>query len=199
MTIRNSYLHTTRRAAVAVAAGAALTLGVAACSETEDAANDATSAAGSVADDATSAAGSAADEMNSSESGMPDGAEMVEAKTADGQSVQLPKDIDAAWENAGRESGEFGALKSVDEKDGKTLASFDKGWMTYSKETGAVPLIGKIGETWADEGALDSELGLPTAPEEGNAMSGWTQMFQNGKITWADDGNGEYSANVEKM
>ncbi|RAV31936.1 LGFP repeat-containing protein [Corynebacterium heidelbergense] len=199
MSIRNTRLHTTRRAAVAVAAGAALTLGVAACSETKEAANDATSAAGSAGNEATSAAGSATSEMNSSESGMPGGAEMVEAKTADGQSVQLPKDIDAAWENAGRGSGEFGALKSVDDKDGKTLATFDKGWMTYSKETGAVPLIGKIGETWAKEGGLGSELGLPTAPEEGNAMSGWTQMFQHGKVTWANGGNGEYSANIQKM
>lgn len=123
--------------------------------------------------------------------------DMSEVKTADGQTVKVPEDIKNAWEKNGGETGAFGALKSVSQEGEATLATFEKGWMTYSKETGAVPLIGKIGETWGNGGALKNPIGLPTAPETGDAVKGWTQEFQKGTITWADNGSGTYAADVK--
>lgn len=185
----------TRRSAVAVAAGTALVFGAAACSDAEDtannatsAANDATDAAGSAANDATDAAGSAAN--NASEA-------MSSDDNSEGDSQDLPADIQTLWDNEGGESGDLGALKNVEKTDKGTLATFDNGWVTHSDETGAVKLVGKIGETWANDGALDNEIGLPTAPEQGDAMNGWTQSFQNGTISWTKDDNGEFEADVE--
>lgn len=200
-----------RRKFAAIAAGSALLLGAAACSDdaqndAKDNANQGTSAAGDAAGSASSAAGSAV-ESAKSENGKDgkDGKETEtqgegsEANEADGKSADeknLPAEIKTAWDNAGGKAGEFGMLKNVDEKDGKVLATFDKGWMTYSKETGAVPLKGKIGETWEKEGGLENKLGLPTAPEKGDAASGWTQSFQKGVLKWAKDESGKYSAST---
>lgn len=174
----------TRRSAVAVAAGTALVFGAAACSDAEDAANNATSAA----NDATDAAGSAANDASEA---------MSSDDNSEGDSQDLPADIQTLWDNEGGESGDLGALKNVEKTDKGTLATFDNGWVTHSDETGAVKLVGKIGETWANDGALDNEIGLPTAPEQGDAMNGWTQSFQNGTISWTKDDDGEFEADVE--
>ncbi|WP_273352995.1 hypothetical protein [Corynebacterium resistens] len=61
---------------------------------------------------------------------------------------------------------------------------------------GAVPLKGKIGEIWEKEGGLENKLGLPTAPEKGDAASGWTQSFQKGVLKWAKDESGKYGAST---
>ncbi|WP_426706152.1 LGFP repeat-containing protein [Corynebacterium auriscanis] len=196
-----------RRKFAAIAAGSALLLGAAACSDeaqndAKNKANEATSAAGNAAGSATSAAGSAM-ESATSESDKDDkdddamtGAKKADADDMDGSDDEkdLPAEIKTAWDNAGGKAGAFGMLKDVDEGDNNVLATFEKGWMTYSKDTGAVPLKGKIGETWAKEGGLDNKLGLPTAPEKGDAASGWTQSFQNGVLKWAKDASGTFTA-----
>lgn len=206
-----------RRKFAAIAAGSALLLGAAACSDdaqndAKNKANEATSAAGDAAGSATSAAGSAM-ESATSESDKDDkdddamtGAKKTDADDADDKNgdaddmdgsddeKDLPAEIKTAWDNAGGNAGAFGMLKDVDEDDNNVLATFEKGWMTYSKDTGAVPLKGKIGETWAKEGGLDNKLGLPTAPEKGDAASGWTQSFQNGVLKWAKDASGTFTA-----
>jgi hypothetical protein len=58
-----------------------------------------------------------------------------------------------------------GAVKSVERADGATLAMFENGWAVENDSGEVTPLIGKIGETWANDGGLDNEIGLPTAPE----------------------------------
>lgn len=189
----------TRRAALALAAGTSLILGVAACSEAEDAADKATSAAS----DATSAAGSAvesatAENSAEEESGSAEESEGAESGEDEATDSELPADIQTLWDNEGGESGALGELESITSGDKGTLATFANGWVTHSEETGAVKLVGKIGETWSNGGGLDNEIGLPTAPEKGDAANGWTQSFQNGTITWAKGDNGEYTDTVEK-
>lgn len=213
-----------RRSAVALAAGASLVFGVAACSDDAedakdkagDAANSATEKAGEAADSATAKAGEGEggeSEAEGSESADAEGSENADAEgtegadaegetekvqTASGEEVELPKDVKTAWDNEGGESGSFGKLAEFTEGENGSLATFEKGWIANSKDHGAVPLIGKIGETWNNGGGLDNELGLPTAPEKGDAANGWTQSFENGTITWAKDESGQYTETIEK-
>lgn len=209
-----------RRSAVALAAGASLVFGVSACSDEAedakdkagDAANSATEKAGEAADSATEKAGEAKDkaEEGASDSESSDGedaegsegadaeGETEKVQTANGEEVELPKEIKTAWDNEGGENGAFGKLTEFAEGENGSLATFAKGWIANSKDNGAVPLIGKIGETWANGGGLDNELGLPTAPEKGDAASGWTQSFENGTIKWAKDASGKFSETIEK-
>lgn len=218
-----------RRSAVALAAGASLVFGVAACSDDADdakdkagdAANSATEKAGEAADSATAKAGegeggeseaegadSEGADAEGSEGADAEGSEGADAEgaegetekvqTASGEEVELPKDVKTAWDNEGGESGSFGKLAEFTEGENGSLATFEKGWIANSKDHGAVPLIGKIGETWNNGGGLDNELGLPTAPEKGDAANGWTQSFENGTITWAKDESGQYSETIEK-
>lgn len=210
-----------RRSAVALAAGASLVFGVAACSDDAedakdkagDAANSATEKAGEAADSATAKAGEGEDGESEAEGADSEGAdaegsegadaegaegETEKVQTASGEEVELPKDVKTAWDNEGGESGSFGKLAEFTEGENGSLATFEKGWIAYSKDHGAVPLIGKIGETWNNGGGLDNELGLPTAPEKGDAANGWTQSFENGTITWAKDESGQFSETIEK-
>lgn len=208
-----------RRSAVALAAGASLVFGVSACSEEDkdkatDAANSATDKAGDAAGSASEKAGDKADEakdkMSSSEEsegadaegsdaeGAGAEGETVKVKTANGEEVELPKDVKTAWDNEGGETGAFGKLTEFKDGEKGSLATFEKGWIANSEENGAVPLIGKIGETWANGGGLDNEIGLPTAPEQGDAVSGWTQSFENGTIKWAKDASGKFAETIEK-
>ena len=213
-----------RRSAVALAAGASLVFGVAACSDDAedakdkagDAANSATEKAGEAADSATAKAGEGEDGESEAEGADSEGSEGADAEgsegadaegaegetekvqTASGEEVELPKDVKTAWDNEGGESGSFGKLAEFTEGENGSLATFEKGWIANSKDHGAVPLIGKIGETWNNGGGLDNELGLPTAPEKGDAANGWTQSFENGTITWAKDESGQYSETIEK-
>lgn len=208
-----------RRSAVALAAGASLVFGVSACSEEDkdkatDAANSATDKAGDAAGSASEKAGDKADEakdkMSSSEEsegadaegsdaeGAGAEGETVKVKTANGEEVELPKDVKTAWDNEGGETGAFGKLTEFKDGEKGSLTTFEKGWIANSEENGAVPLIGKIGETWANGGGLDNEIGLPTAPEQGDAASGWTQSFQNGTIKWAKDASGKFAETIEK-
>lgn len=210
-----------RRSAVALAAGASLVFGVAACSDDADdakdkagdAANSATEKAGEAADSATAKAGEGEGGESEAEGADSEGAdaegsegadaegaegETEKVQTASGEEVELPKDVKTAWDNEGGESGSFGKLAEFTEGENGSLATFEKGWIANSKDHGAVPLIGKIGETWNNGGGLDNELGLPTAPEKGDAANGWTQSFENGTITWAKDESGQYSETIEK-
>ncbi len=213
----------TRRFAAGIAA-ATLSLGVVACSDAEDAAKDAGDAAKSAATEATDAAGSAAndakDSMKSSDSaeasdsedadsseaeGAEDsegadssksaGAEgdMVGVSTADGE-VEVSSDFaDAIKEKA----GEWGDPQSIETSADGDVATFAKDkLMTYSKDAGAQPIIGKIAETWTEDGGLQNKVGLPTGPEQASG-DGWVQEFTNGTISWMKGESGEYEATVE--
>ena len=190
---------------MAVIAAGGLVLGAAACSDDDDdsdssgtatAASTEDAGAGS-SDGADASEGAAASDGADASEGA-DGAEGSDGASGDGEAVtdasQLPEDIAAAYEQAGGEAGALGAFSEFTTDGDKTLATFANGWITSSPETGAQPLIGEIGNTWNEGGALGNEVGLPTAPESGDPVSGWDQEFQNGTIGWHPDESGTWGA-----
>ena len=84
--------------------------------------------------------------------------------------------------------------------DDEFLANFDNGnLLTFDDDEGAQPIVGKIAETWKEQGGLDSEVGLPKAAEEKAAQGkGWTQQFDDGVISWIQDESGKFTSSVEK-
>ena len=204
----------TRRIAGGFAA-ATLSVALVACSDAEDAANDAKDTAGSVAADATDAAGSAAAEATSKDDAddadASEGADASDDKddaddkggatksiaTANGD-VDVPADFASAIEE---KKAEWGDVKSIEQgDDDEFLANFDNGnLLTFDDDEGAQPIVGKIAETWKEQGGLDSEVGLPKAAEEKAAQGkGWTQQFDNGVISWIQDESGKFTSSVEK-
>ena len=204
----------TRRIAGGFAA-ATLSVALVACSDAEDAANDAKDTAGSVAADASDAAGSAVDEATSekdkdaesSESEDADGSESEDADSKDGDTKTVStangdKEVPAALASAIEEKkAEWGDVKSIEQgDDDEFLANFDNGnLLTFDDDEGAQPIVGKIAETWKEQGGLDSEVGLPKAGEEKAAQGkGWTQQFDDGVISWIQDESGKFTSSVEK-
>ena len=205
----------TRRIAGGFAA-ATLSVALVACSDAEDAANDAKDSAGSVAADATDAAAEAtsnddADDADDSEDAEASDSEDADDKddaddkggatksiaTANGD-VDVPADFASAIEE---KKAEWGDVKSIEQgDDDEFLANFDNGNMlTFGDDEGAQPIVGKIAETWKEQGGLDSEVGLPKAAEEKAAQGkGWTQQFDDGVISWIQDESGKFTSSVEK-
>ena len=203
----------TRRIAGGFAA-ATLSVALVACSDAEDAADDAKDTAGSVAADATDAAGSAAaeatskddaDDADDSEDAEASDSEDADDKdgatksiaTANGD-VEVPADFASAIEE---KKAEWGDVKSIEQgDDDEFLANFDNGnLLTFGDDEGAQPIVGKIAETWKEQGGLDSEVGLPKAAEEKAAQGkGWTQQFDDGVISWIQDESGKFTSSVEK-
>lgn len=204
----------TRRIAGGFAA-ATLSVALVACSDAEDAADDAKDTAGSVAADATDAAGSAAAEATSKDDAddadASEGADASDDKddaddkggatksiaTANGD-VDVPADFASAIEE---KKAEWGDVKSIEQgDDDEFLANFDNGnLLTFDDDEGAQPIVGKIAETWKEQGGLDSEVGLPKAAEEKAAQGkGWTQQFDDGVISWIQDESGKFTSSVEK-
>jgi len=204
----------TRRIAGGFAA-ATLSVALVACSDAEDAANDAKDTAGSVAADATDAAGSAAAEATSKDDAddadASEGADASDDKddaddkggatksiaTANGD-VDVPADFASAIEE---KKAEWGDVQSVESSDKGSLATFDGGNLLAMAKGGdeAQPIVGKIAETWKEQGGLDAEVGLPKAAEEkATEGKGWTQQFDNGVISWIQDESGKFTSSVEK-
>ncbi len=204
----------TRRIAGGFAA-ATLSVALVACSDAEDAANDAKDTAGSVAADASDAAGSAVDEATSekdkdaesSESEDADGSESEDADSKDGDTKTVStangdQEVPAALASAIEEKkAEWGDVQSVESSDKGSLATFDGGNLLAMAKDGdeAQPIVGKIAETWKEQGGLDAEVGLPKAAEEAvSEGNGWTQQFDDGVISWIQDESGKFTSSVEK-
>ncbi|MER0070086.1 hypothetical protein ABRP93_02980 [Corynebacterium sp. KPL2850] len=183
----------TRRIAGGFAA-ATLSVALVACSDAEDAADDAKDSAGSVAADASDAAGSAASEATDAAGSAAAEGDTKTITTAGGEE-EVPADLAAAIEE---KQAEWGDVQSVESSDKGTLATFEGGkHLVYSEETGAQPVIGKIAETWVNEGGLDSSVGLPTKPEaDATEANGWTQEFSNGTISWTEGEDGTFAADI---
>ena len=196
----------TRRIAGGFAA-ATLSVALVACSDAEDAADDAKDTAGSVAADATDAAAEATSDDDADDS---EGAEASDSEDADDQDdatksiatangdVEVPADFASAIEE---KKAEWGDVKSIEQgDDDEFLANFDNGnLLTFDDDEGAQPIVGKIAETWKEQGGLDSEVGLPKAAEEKAAQGkGWTQQFDDGVISWIQDESGKFTSSVEK-
>lgn len=105
---------------------------------------------------------------------------------------------DEAKDNANKatdaaEAANLGMFKSAEKAGDNVLSEFDNGWVVSSPDGGTHPIVGKIGETWNADGALDNEVGLPTDGEK-EIEGGWEQPFTNGTIQWTQDEDGQFSA-----
>lgn len=196
----------TRRIAGGFAA-ATLSVALVACSDAEDTANDAKDTAGSVAADASDAAGSAVDEATSEKDKDAESSESEDADSKDGDTKTVStangdQEVPAALASAIEEKkAEWGDVQSVESSDKGSLATFDGGNLLAMAKDGdeAQPIVGKIAETWKEQGGLDAEVGLPKAAEEkATEGKGWTQQFDNGVISWLQDESGKFTSSVEK-
>ena len=151
----------TRRIAGGFAA-ATLSVALVACSDAEDAADDAKDTAGSVAADATDTAGSAAAEATSKDDADDaddsEDAEASDSEDADDQDdaddkdgatksiatangdVEVPADFASAIEE---KKAEWGDVKSIEQgDDDEFLANFDNGnLLTFDDDEGAQPIV----------------------------------------------------------
>ena len=210
------------RIATAIVGSAALLGGLAACSsdDAQDAANNAKDQAGQVATDATDKAGDAMDGAKDKAGGAADGAKDKAGEAADGAKdkaneamnglglgdaagedvaeADLPESITEAASSFtspyGTETGEFKSAKKVGDA---VAAEYENVTFVESPETnGAQPLIGKIRETWVANGALENEIGLPTAPES-EIENGWEQPFTKDTMKWTSEDGQNYSDSYE--
>ena len=199
------------RIATAIVGSAALLGGLAACSsdDAQDAANNAKDQAGQVATDATDKAGDAADGVKDKAGDAADGAKdkaneamnglgLGDAAGEDVAEADLPESITEAASSFtspyGAEAGEFKSAKKVGDA---VAAEYENVTFVESPETnGAQPLIGKIRETWVANGALENEIGLPTAPES-EIENGWEQPFTKDTMKWTSEDGQNYSDSYE--
>lgn len=192
-------------------AGLTLTLGLVACSDTQETdsgagSETATAATGAESTEGTessegveetedSAGGtesSATEDAESTESTEPTEGESAQVTLADGSTVLVNSELAQAIESADED-----AVAVEENENGAVVTLANDDLITYSEETGTQPLVGMIGQTWLQDGGLANEVGLPTAPEVDNGQgAGWTQEFTNGIINWAPNEAGEYAAEV---
>lgn len=199
------------RIATAIVGSAALLGGLAGCSsdEAQDAANDAKDQAGQVATDATDQAGDTMNDAKDKAGEAADGAKdkanealnglgLGDAAGEDVAEADLPASITEAASSFtspyGSEAGEFKSAKKVGDA---VAAEFENVTFVDSPETnGAQPLIGKIRETWVANGALENEIGLPTAPES-EIDNGWEQPFTKDTMKWTSEDGQNYTDSYE--
>lgn len=210
------------RIATAIVGSAALLGGLAACSsdDAKDAANNAKDQAGQVATDATDKAGDAMDGAKDKAGDAADGAKDKAGEAADGAKdkageamnglglgdaagedvaeADLPESItEAASSFTSPYDSEAGEFKSAKKVGDAVAAEYENVTFVESPETnGAQPLIGKIRETWVANGALENEIGLPTAPES-EIENGWEQPFTKDTMKWTSEDGQNYSDSYE--
>ncbi|MEM0811709.1 YtxH domain-containing protein [Corynebacterium amycolatum] len=210
------------RIATAIVGSAALLGGLAACSsdDAQDAANNAKDQAGQVATDATDKAGDAMDGAKDKAGETADGAKDKAGEAADGAKdkaneamnglglgdaagedvaeADLPESItEAASSFTSPYDSEAGEFKSAKKVGDAVAAEYENVTFVESPETnGAQPLIGKIRETWVANGALENEIGLPTAPES-EIENGWEQPFTKDTMKWTSEDDQNYSDSYE--
>ena len=210
------------RIATAIVGSAALLGGLAACSsdDAKDAANNAKDQAGQVATDATDKAGDAMDGAKDKAGDAADGAKDKAGEAADGakdkageamnglglgdaagedvSEADLPESItEAASSFTSPYDSEAGEFKSAKKVGDAVAAEYENVTFVESPETnGAQPLIGKIRETWVANGALENEIGLPTAPES-EIENGWEQPFTKDTMKWTSEDGQNYSDSYE--
>lgn len=188
----------------ATVAALALSAGLVACSEgegdVEEVETTETNTVTSAAED-TAAEGADASESEGADASEGAGAEgadgdTTELTTQSGEKVVVPSAAANATDELGLGNwGEPIAAETND--DGATLIEYDADKnIVYSEETGAVPLVGEIANTWKKEGGLNSEVGLPLkAEDKRDDNNGWIQDFQNGTIEWFEE-NGEFGPKI---
>ncbi len=167
--------------------------------------SSAASAAGSAASSAASAAGSAASSASSAASSVVSSVLSGKPTTLSAPGVgevTLDGPIADAYQKAGGEAA-LGAPTAQPQKVGDgTAVSFTNGTIFSSPSTGAHVVRGEILRAYLGAGGPTGRLGFPTGDEStsgaGPAVTGGGLLteFQNGTITWLNQGNGTFAATV---
>ena len=184
-------------------ASSASSVGSSAASAAGSAASSAASAAGTAASSAASAAGSAASSAGSAASSVVSSVMNGTPTTLNVPGlgdISLDGPTAAAYEKAGGATA-LGAPTAVAEAvgDGSVLA-FANGTI-FTSPAGSYMVQGEILTRYMDEqGGPSGALGWPTADETETgggskvANGGWISEFQNGTITWTNNGGMEFAA-----
>lgn len=196
----------------ASAAGSAVSSGASAAGS---AASSAASAAGSAASSAAGAAGDAASSVGSAaSSAVSSGASAASSAVSSAVEgattmnvpgvgdVSLDADTAAAYTRLGG-AGALGAPTGMSEKVGDgSMTPFANGTI-YTSPAGTYLVQGEILRVYMEQGGPTGALGFPTADETTTgggprtADGGWVSEFQNGSISWTNDGAGGFTETVE--
>ena len=184
----------------ASAAGSAVSSGASAASSV---ASSGASAAGSAVSSGASAATSGASVASSAVSSVLNGTPTTMNVPGVGE-VALDGPTEGAYARMGGATV-LGAPTGMSEKVGDgTVTPFANGTI-FSSPAGSYVVQGEILKRYMDEqGGPSGALGWPTADETqpgGGAKvanGGWISEFQNGTITWLNDGKGSFSETVTK-
>ena len=185
------------------AAGAAGSAASSAASAAGSAASSVGSAAGSVASSVGSAASSVASSgASAASSAMSSAVEGATTMNVPGVGdVSLDADTAAAWTRLGGASG-LGAPTGMSEKVGDGFMTPFASGTIYSSPAGAYLVQGEILRVYGEQGGPAGALGFPTADESTTgggpktANGGWVTEFQNGSISWTNDGMGSFTETV---
>jgi len=193
------------------AAGSAVSSGASAASSVASSgASAASSVAGSAASGASSAVSSGASAASSVVSS---GASAVSSAAAAATTMNVPGvgevaldgGTAGAWTRLGGAAA-LGSPTGMSEKVGDgTMTPFgDKGTI-FTSPAGSYLVQGEILKSYLNnQGGPTGALGFPTADETTTgggskvAGGGWISEFQNGTITWLNDGKGNFSETVTK-
>jgi uncharacterized protein with LGFP repeats len=195
-------------------ASSASSIGSSAASAAGSAASSAASAAGSAASSGASAASSAASAAGSAASSGASVASSAVSSVLNGApttmnvpglgEVSLDGPTAEAYQKFGGESA-LGMPTAQPEKVGDgTVAAFSNGTIFSSPSTGAHLVQGEILRVYNEQDGPDGLLGWPTADETqtGGGPSvvegGWIAEFQNGMITWTNQGGGSFIETITK-
>lgn len=186
-------------------ASSASSIGSSAASAAGSAASSAASAAGSAASSAGSVASSAASSAGSVASSAVSSALNGKPTTINAPGVgdvALDGPAAAVYEKAGGAAA-LGAPTATPEKIGEgTVYAFAGGTIFESPKHGPKLVQGEIMRLYQKDGGPAGPLGWPTADEAETgggpnvANGGWIGEFENGTITWLNDGNGSFSETV---
>jgi uncharacterized protein with LGFP repeats len=188
-------------------ASSASSMGSSAASAAGSAASSAASAAGTAASSAASAAGSAASSASSAASSVVssvlNGAPTTMNVPGVGD-VSMDGPTAAAYEKSGGASA-LGAPTAMAATVGDgTMLAFANGTIFSSPSTGAHVVQGEILNAYTAQGGPGGALGFPTSDESATGGGykvtggGWITEFQNGTITWTNNGGGKFTETVTK-
>ncbi|MGI9123827.1 MAG: LGFP repeat-containing protein [Mycobacterium sp.] len=194
----------------ASAAGSAVSSGASAASSGASAAGSAASSAASVAGSAassgasvaSSAASSGASAASSVVSSVLNGAPTTMNVPGVGD-VSLDGPTAEAYQKMGGEAT-LGAPTAMPEKVGDGTVQAFKNGTIFAYPGGAYMVQGEILRVYNEQGGPGGALGWPTADETetgGGAKQsggGWISEFQNGTITWLNDGKGNFTETITK-
>ncbi|MBB3038527.1 LGFP repeat-containing protein [Hoyosella altamirensis] len=189
-------LKSTRMAGLAAAFAAALVIsacgddGATVTDELQDGAGTVTDTLGG---DEETTEGAEDETQQDAEGGEGAETESESVMAADGTEVVLEGELAEKYAELGPE---LGALTGEPQTIGDgTAAEFENGTIYWSEETGAHLVQGEILRVYTESGGPEGELGFPTSDED-ETDGGWESEFENGTITWTDQGDGMFAEDI---